>query len=148
MPKPFTHKSWFELTLNTGHRINAQSIHICNTYEGMLMGVPNDEVNSTILGEAPTHYRRVFGEQPVYVLPPAIERWEEPHPADRSRQRVVAAMPCIEVAGLFVCISSKGQLSALIIVWHQDEAALSLSDAVRHRLVAIDWEAHAHDFEY
>lgn len=114
----------------------------------MLEGAPNDEVNSMILGHAAARYRRCFGEHPVYVLPPTIERWEEPHPADRLRQRVVAVMPQIEVAALFESFSSTGQPSALIITWHQDEATLALADDVRHRLVAVDWQSLAHDFEY
>jgi len=114
----------------------------------MLEGVPNDEVNSMILSSVPARYRRVFGEHPVYVLPPVIEKWDEPHPADRLRQRVVAVMPQTEIAALFESFSSTGQPSALIIVWHQDEATLTLTDDVRHRLAAVDWQSHAHDFEY
>src|ERR1043165_7662673 len=117
MPKSISSEPLLRLTLNSGQRIFARSLHISGTYAGMLEGVPNDEVNSMILGGVPARYRRVFGEHPVYVLPPVIERWEEPHPADRLRQRVIAVMPHTEIAALFESFSFTGQPSALIIAW-------------------------------
>ncbi len=148
MPKSISAEPILEITLNSGQQIFARSLHISGTYDNMWEGAPNDEVNSMIFSGAPARYRRVFGEHPVYVLPPIIERWEERHPADRSRQLVVAAMPPTEIAALFDSFGSTGELSTLIIAWHQDEASLTLTEDVRQRLAGIDWQSHAREFEY
>jgi hypothetical protein len=125
-----------------------RSLHISETYVGLLEGTPNDEINRMILKGVPARYQHVFGKHPVYVLPPVIERWEEPHPAGRFGKRIIAVMPHIEVAALFESIDSTGQPSALIIAWHQNAVSLTLSDDIQHRLTTIDWPSHAHDFEY
>lgn len=143
-------KPLLTLTLNSGHRIFASGLQISRTYQGLLIGFPNDELNNVILRNIPTRYRKVFGELPVYVLPPLIERWEVQDTMDHLRQRVVAAMPKIEIAGLFECdtpVKPTGEGSALIIAWHQDEAILPLPDEIQHRLQALDWEAHAQNVD-
>jgi hypothetical protein len=135
------------LKLTDGRAVFAEEIHIGQTYAGLLVGTPNDEINRGILNGLPQAMQRIFRNAPVYILPPEVERRTEPYPMGCSRE--VAIMPPIELAMRFVSyapIIPGGDASQLVVVWHQHEAIPLLSDAMRVRLERLNWNDNAQDF--
>ena len=68
-----------KIKLLTGEQIHAFSIHITHTYAGWIDGVPTMETNQEQLSELPNYAQKIFGKNPVHVVPPSFKTPEIAH---------------------------------------------------------------------
>jgi len=136
-----------EIPFPDGRRAFAAEVHIDRTYAGLLEGTPTEKLNQEILSEVPRTMHRIFGDCPVFVLPPVVQRSTRQHPVLGVVED--ATMPAVQVAMRFVSyepISPGRHASQLVIVWHQDTWSPEIPDFIREQLTRIDWNAVAQDF--
>ena len=131
--------SLLDLTLLSGERIWATSLHCEATYAHAYIGLPDHESNNRYLAHFRARVERIFhGPFPVHVVEP--ER-HVPDPADRTEEGgVVEELPKYWFAA--ECYEG-GMRNCLALVWFQDEPFPIPSDRARAQLEAIDWATYA-----
>ncbi len=148
--KLFLTEPLLNITLASGHQIKAMSLHVNHTYEGQLVGSPCEKINKGHLERLPLAMQKVFGEWPVYIVPPVIERPQEnPYPDDP--ELAPAFFPPLEVAARFECaqpLSPKMDGSYLIIAWYQHSCPPLMAPNILEQVERISWHEHAKDFEF
>ena len=134
--------SLLDLTLLSGERIWANSLHCESTYAHVWAGLPDHDSNDRYL----THFRgrleRIFhGPFPVHVVEPVRH---VPDPDDRTELgTVVESLPKYWFAA--ECYEG-GMRTCLAVVWFQDEPFPIPSDQARAQLEALDWAKYAEEF--
>jgi hypothetical protein len=112
-----------------------------HTYEGLLMGAPNEAVNESIIAEALKEAKTISGEDsdPVLIPPKIVEQ------RNRSgRAATTPLLPFVECIGVF----RKGDVfepSFITVVWFQDnDFASQIEAAVIKRVNSGRWDAQAY----
>lgn len=138
----------FDVSLASQRMVSAESVHIGSTYQSLLVGIPNDSVNESILAEIPEQMRTIFGDYPISILEPLISCSEHELPFSPGERCVVASMPRFTVAARFVSATPVkiGDGSVLTVVWFQDVSFPFLDSRVRPLFEELDWDSVARDF--
>jgi hypothetical protein len=114
-----------------------------------LEGLPTSEMNRRHIEQLRNQEHERRGEAPYIIDPPERPisyRRDEPYPFGTP-----ASIPGVECIGQFDSqpardVSRHG--SFLTIIWFQHEWAFPIDPSVREQIRAIDWEQHAHDFDW
>lgn len=128
-------------------RIVADCIYFTRTYRGLIKGLPSERVNEEILEGLPCWLHRVFGEHPIFVLPPKIQAYDWSHPAAPAVMKRIHEMPPVCAAALLECEAPilKGPGSSLVVAWFQDTPSLPVGPSILAELEQLDWELFARD---
>ena len=136
-----------ELSLETGRKIWASTIHMESTYAGLLEGYPNAAMNDRLIAGLARRAVELFGDWPVQVIEPSRTTRERTHPTPFGPAEY---LPSYWVAAEFnsVPLSDTMHASQLIVVWFQEHPFPVPSEALLGRLKAMAWDNVARDFEY
>jgi hypothetical protein len=121
------------------------------TYEGLLEGLPTEEMNKEMLEHLLASQRDQSYRRAPYLITPTEKRieypLEKPYPFGKP-----SALPDVTCIGRFESLApardQECDLSGLVVIWFQDEFALPIDSSVLDHIRAIDWETHAADFKY
>lgn len=134
------------LTLNSGQQIRLNQLLQYRTYAGMLLGLPNPMANEMIISSALKRAKELrVGGKPYLIQPRVmafaewwlvrygkrVENTDEPLPE-------CAALPAITCIAEFEAVD---KLSALTVVWYQNEFAPPIAAEIMSRIVAVQWDS-------
>ncbi|GGV07412.1 hypothetical protein GCM10010182_28080 [Actinomadura cremea] len=140
------------ITLGSGRVVELNTLNIHSTYEGLLGGYPNAQMNDALLNSLSK--RRDFAYRtapPVHVIRPPRTY---PHPDARpSSFGPVEVLPPIYCRGHLESTRVNGELddvlhrSWLDVVWFQDDIAAPAADFVTAAPADLRWDGLAEDYE-
>jgi hypothetical protein len=122
--------------VKNGFSIDLISLFVIGTYDGLLEGRPNEELNTRFVQRAISSAQEKFGSWPVHLIPPKIRNGKHPE------------LPNFRCIGLFQASATKDpdmHASGCVLVWFQEKTVV---DGIELSLVDIDWWTIAKDFEY
>ena len=124
------------LRLSGGRPLWSFRYVVSHTYEGLMLGTPNEFDNEMRLKECPDVAARYFVGLPVHVIRP-------------TRPSGVIEFPRVRVIASFESrpIGTEGHWSSLAVVWFQNEPAPIPDESSRAALEAIEWEQLASDYQ-
>jgi len=136
--------------LSDGRSITATQVCIDKTYGNILMGIPSDLMNESILRDVTHTMQRTFGTTRVFVVPPQIRRGDS---IDLGVGRGViqkAFIPPVRIAARFTSDPfGRGQsYSQLVVVWYQDSLDPLVGDHARECMEGLNWDELAEDFSF
>jgi uncharacterized protein (TIGR02996 family) len=144
---PRTQPEW--ITLRLGRDVVLREWRQWNVYAGLMAGVPTSQDNRESIERIVTEQRQLSREEPYLIQPrerPVKDKaitWE-----DEPR----GLLPTIVCVGGFTSYQpakdKNRHASHLTVIWFQHEWAFPIDPGVREQIRAIDWEKHAHDFDW
>jgi uncharacterized protein (TIGR02996 family) len=140
-----------EVRLSSGRDVYLRELRQFRVYEGLLEGLPTTELNQRIINRIVAGERdRPLAGEPYLLRPeerPIEYQRAEPYPFGEP-----ASIPAVACIGRFHCFQpareSRRDFSALVVIWFQEDFALPIDPKIWPRLLAIDWERHAADYDY
>jgi uncharacterized protein (TIGR02996 family) len=142
-----TEPQW--LKLRAGCSIVLREFRQWNFYMGLMAGAPTSQMNREWVERLVRDERQRRDQEPYLIQP--TERLMtsdegDPWPEPRG---LLPRIACVGRFESFDAAKDKARdASELTIVWFQDEFALPIDPGVREHVRAIDWERHAHDFDW
>jgi hypothetical protein len=137
-----------DLTLKSGVTIYLKALNQFDTYEGLLEGVPTQQMNRARIESAMALARTTWNCKSQLIEP--LET-----PIDVGRPYpfgVPASIPPITCLGLWSTIGFARDRQygcmQLAIVWYQVQFALPIDGSVLRQILEIDWESTGEFFEY
>jgi uncharacterized protein (TIGR02996 family) len=138
-----------EFELRSGRAVGLLEIRQFGVYAGLLEGLPTREMNRR-------HINRLVGEEtrgenrPYVIEPPARPiQYENTRPYPFGIPEEIPAVACVGSFTSSGGARDKGRDgSALTIIWFQHAFAFPVDPGVREQIRAIDWDRHAHDFDW
>ncbi len=134
-----------------GVTASARTLHVRQTYEGLVVGLPSPELNRRHIKSLRAQVRRVFGSWPVLVLSAEQEIIVRQSARDRLDVEIEAWLPKFELWSWFesdATRSAKMHGSCLSLVWHQAAPYPFIAPDVLPKMQAIRWFDVAEDFEF
>lgn len=130
-------RSTIKFACGTDARIT--SLNQSATYEGLLEGYPNSDMNARLVQRMVADIEKRTGDKPYLIQPTETPKPQE-FPIGR---RPWMALPSIECeASLYS--SSFGEFgSSLTICWYQDDFAFPIAPEVFDELRLTQWREHA-----
>jgi hypothetical protein len=140
-----------KIELNSGREIFLNSIYQEHTYEGLLAGYPNKEMNDRyIKRNMESALEKMSATKAYLVSPPMFE--VEVHKKIRHHYKDALRMPYIVCFGQFDSSVLKrddiNDGSCLTIVWYQDDFAMPIDESVIEHIKTIDWEKEAEGYQF
>jgi len=140
-----------KIVLSSGREIFLNSIHQSYTYEGLLLGHPNREMNDRyIRWNMESALEKMNATRAYLVSPPLIE--VEIDERVKQHYKDAIRMPYIVCYGQFESSVIKGDdandSSWLTIVWYQEEFAMPIDVSVIEHIKMIDWEKEAEGYQF
>jgi len=130
------------LTLDCGRRVSVDAIDYSRTYSGLLMGLPNAEINDRIIERALVGRESSWGKRPTHLIQPVIERKDPEHPR-LAPVLLRAWLTCNEP------VNPNFMGSELVVVWFSEECHLdSIDNIVSRAVCGLPWEQLAGDFDW
>ena len=131
-------------------RLTLRSLELSLTYDGLIVGAPNRELNDEHLHRRVKDTRHRW-HYPVHLVePPRTVRTDRaPHP----RGGPYELLPPVECLGLFhgrATPRAEGDwwFTALIVLWYQDHGDALIHPRAAERLHDIPWDHLAKDFSF
>jgi len=136
-----------DFVLQTKRWLALRELRQWNVYEGLLEGLPTAERNPAIVQRIVTDERN-RGDEP-FLIPPL----ERPIPYEgRYPFGTPSAIPSCVCIARFTSFQpardTSRHASQLTVIWFQHEFAFPIDAGVREQIRAIEWEKHAHDFDW
>lgn len=131
-----------ELTLKTGRNVYVRSLLVGRTYEGLLMGVPNESMIPKEIHRIRRTSRRAFGVRPCHVLSvPTVV-------GSRGEMRLPPKYVAADCWSYEPAQDETRDASALAVIWFQEEFPPILSPANEATFQAMPWDSDAQDFDW
>lgn len=139
-----------DLKLSSGRSIRMNGLRQFAFYAGLLEGLPTREMNRNHIDGLVHQEETRSGNRPYLIEPPT-------YPIEVSKEGIYRrltpeSVPSVACVGDFDSFQpardSHRDGSALTIIWFQHEWAFPIDPVVREQIRAIDWEKHAHDFDW
>jgi uncharacterized protein (TIGR02996 family) len=138
---------WFQQ--RSGRSVLLREFRQRDFYEGLLEGVPSSEDNRESLERLVHEEGNRRGWEPYLIQPverPVPRRAADPFPEPRGLFPTTA---CVARFDSFEPARDKSRhASELTVIWFQHEWAFPIDPGVREQIRAIDWDQHAHDFDW
>lgn len=137
------------LELRSGRSVFLREFRQWNFYEGLMAGVPTSEDNRDGLAALVSAERERRNEEP-YLVPPTERPVKRPdRDWDTETRGVFPTVACVARLLSFVAARDANRDgSELVVIWFQHEWAFPIDPGVREHIRAIDWNTHAHDFDW
>ncbi len=140
-----------KIELNSGREIFLSSICQEYTYEGLLAGYPDKEMNNRyIKWNMESALEKMNATKAYLISPPMFE--VEVHEKVRHHYKDAIRMPYIVCFGQFDSSVLKGDNvndgSWLTIVWYQDDFAMPIDESVIEHIKIIDWDSEAEGYQF
>jgi uncharacterized protein (TIGR02996 family) len=138
------------VALRAGNRsIILREFRQWNFYMGLMAGAPTSQMNREWVERLVADERHRESQEPYLIQP--IERpmqSDEGHPWPEPRG-LLPRIACVGRFESFDAAKDKARdASELTVIWFQHEFAFPIDPGVREQIRAIDWEKHAHDFDW
>lgn len=128
--------------LISGRLVNIESLHITETYGGLLEGYPNSEINEEVIENAQTMMADCWGSRRTHIVSPTFFRHESGH-LFLPPWLCLAWLSCAEP------INSEFMGSELVVIWFvHDVHSMPIEQMVNGAVQRLDWESLAADFDY
>jgi uncharacterized protein (TIGR02996 family) len=141
------------ITLRPGRSTLLREFRQWSFYEGLMAGCPTSEDNRESLERLVQNERERGGDEPYLIQP--VERpkpFPDGHPLKGVSTESRGLFPAVACVGRFTSFDAardpQRHASTLTVIWFQDEFAFPIEPAIREHIRAIDWEKHAHDFDW
>ena len=136
-----------QIELSSGREIFLNKIYQDYTYDGLLLGHPDREMNDRYVKNSMESASEMMSSAATYLVsPPLIEVEIDERDNDAIR------MPYITCYGQFESSKIKGDEyndgSWLIIVWYQEEFAMPIDASVIEHIKTIDWDSEAEGYQF
>ena len=118
--------------------IRCRSIKICPTYAGLLIGVPDEELNYGFIVWAKKQAQQLREDAPVHVIDP------ETREVDVGLEHPAIMMPDYTVLACLETLEPEGMDDGrhLCIVFFIDDAlSRPIDDYIKEQVSALDWRA-------
>ena len=141
------------LNLQCGRSVYISGFHYFRTYEELIGGAPDEELNSRIMERALTRMETIWGERKTHLIPPTIEMVQSKHPLLPSQVQH-PYLPSAELTAWITCkepVDPNYMASELVLVWYLAEEAFELSslrEVTSNALKTIQWNELADDFNW
>jgi hypothetical protein len=145
------------LALLSGRTITLKALDQRMTYAGLLEGTPTHETNDRSIEYALREAERycVDGTKPHLIPPPRRDYLRTPGDmqtiAARAPHHVPEWLPVVRCIGSFEDVKTARDrdkdLSALVVVWFQDEYAPPIQEPALGQILNLDWDSLAADVE-
>jgi hypothetical protein len=144
-----------KLTLATGREIVLTRLRQQHTYAGLLEGYPDSDMNDREI-EATLADARSWcfeGAHPLLIPPARRDFLRVPGDmaSPRSRRRTPEWLPMVSSIATFRSSPARDRAmhgSTLTMAWFQAEFGPPVSQDIVSAIAALDWDAHASDFEW
>jgi hypothetical protein len=110
-------------------------------YEGLIEGVPTEEMNRRIIEGAVRDAKETFGDSEPLLIPPRQEALDigRDYPFGKP-----ATLPRVQCIAFFTCLwpTPRGQAhdySWMNMVWFQEQLAMPIDAEVLDAIKAVDW---------
>jgi len=142
-----------EFELLSGRHIVLRELRQYRTYEGLLVGLPTEEMNKNYLRDLVSAKQDNSHPQvPSVLIPPAetpikYSRDNRPYPFGTP-----SALPRTTCIGRFASLDpvrdNDGDCSELVIIWLQEAWAFPIDPVVVSQLRKLDWDRFAANYYY
>jgi hypothetical protein len=127
-------------SLDSGRRVWLTEFFFTATYDSLLSGRPDEDMNRSIVEQAAVKARELFRETP-YVIEPDLR-------PDASGTKWLPPIWCIADL-MSTPVDPLRHMSALVVVWFgQPFFDRPLRAVIPEALAAVPWEQHCRDFEF
>lgn len=128
--------------LLSGRVVNIESLHITETYGGLLEGYPTSEMNEEIIEESQTMMADCWGSRRTHVISPTLFRHE-------SGRLFLPPWLCLVWLSCGEPIKSAFTGSELVVIWFaHDVHSIPIEPMVNAAVQRLDWESLAADFDF
>ena len=135
-------------TLDCGAMVCMEEMVQWRTYVGLLIGVPNEEMNQRRLENAKKQAgKKLFGKWPVHLITPKVSI--KSRVRGSGRVKTYPMLPANACAATFDSDSVKKaghDGSMLKIVWFQDDWAFPVAPEIFKKIRALPWSDLAKDY--
>ena len=138
-----------ELGLLSGKGIHLRELWQYLTYDGLLEGLPTEEMNERTLQHLLARYKdRPYPGAP-YLIRPTQRRIDssqrDPYPFGNP-----SALPRVTCISRFESRDAAldQPFSGLVVIWFQQEFAFPIDPAVVTQIETIDWQEHAAHYDW
>jgi len=140
-----------KIELSSGREIFLNKIYQDYTYDGLLLGYPNREMNDRYVKNSIESAREMMSSDATYLVsPPLIEVKIDERVKHHYKDAI--RMPYITCYGQFESSKIKGDEyndgSWLTIIWYQEEFAMPIDSSVIEHIKTIDWEEVAEGYQF
>ncbi len=133
----------------SGRTLSMGRLSQWRTYDGLLAGIPDKEINLPRVGELLDQARKlaVAGCE-VFLIEPVLKVRE----LDRGGENVVEErLPAISCAARFDsgALTPSGEpYSSLVVAWFQEAFGVPTDGDILRQIADIDWERHAAEWNW
>ena len=126
-----------EIALETGRQLRCSCYIVSNSNRGAVMYTWCERTIRNFIRVAEREGRKFFGDHPVIVVPPNINRDDPDHPH----------LPLYRFIGEYTSdpIDETEHWSTAIVIWYQNAQFPVIGDDARAAFTGIDWDAVAAD---
>jgi hypothetical protein len=140
-----------KIILDDAREIFLNSICQSHTYEGLLAGYPDKEMNDRFIKDAMVSALKKMSAEATYLVPPfSLE--VEVHARVKKHYKDAIRIPYITCYGQFESSVIKGDdvndASCLTIVWYQDEFSMPIDESILEHIKTIDWDGKAEGYQF
>ena len=126
-----------KIVLNSGRELESCCYIVANANRGAVMYSWCDRTIRNFIRVGEDEARKFFGELPVILVPPVINR-DNPDQPHLPMYRFISEFSS-------AAVSSDMDWSTAIVMWHQNTQFPIISDDVRSAFAEIDWDGLAVD---
>ena len=160
------------IKLDSGHNIRLAKLNQRYTYEGSLLGSPNEELNNELLEHYQSSVKETFYLDNLYMIDPPASNADttflgniyfEDDPLKKiatmntnqehidSLGYVIKRLPLMVCSALFISSPLKqkdkdanfSDHSKLGVLWFQDAFAMPIDENIINHIKSVDWEKNA-----
>lgn len=123
--------------LRSGREIWTHCYIVSDSTRGALLYTPSERATRNFIRVAENEGRTLFGDHPVFLVPPRITNDREDRPC----------LPPVRFVGDFSSaqLNDANDLSSAIDIWYQESTFPIIGDDVRDAFVDIAWKNAAKD---
>jgi hypothetical protein len=127
--------STINIRLRDGRELVSTCFLVSSSDRGALIFTPSDRAIRNFIAKAQDDATKLFGDQPVILLPPQITRDEQAQPW----------LPPVRLIAEFSStpMNEGFDYSSAVVIWYQQEAFPFIGDDVAGAFQMIDWENQA-----
>ncbi|VTR92623.1 Uncharacterized protein OS=Cystobacter violaceus Cb vi76 GN=Q664_31220 PE=4 SV=1 [Gemmata massiliana] len=137
-----------EFTNRAGRQLRLDQLRQWYVYVGLIEGLPTAERNAHSIQSVVTNERGRGGHEPFLITPEERAIGYEGRYTFGTPSALPSTVCVAQFRSLRPTRDTNCDGSELTIIWFQHEWAFPIDPGVREQIRAIDWDQHAHDFDW
>lgn len=119
------------------------------TYEGLLAGIPDKEMNQRRIGDLLDEARRLaFAGCNAFLIQPVVKVRELQRRGEKVVEERLPAISCLARFDSTSLTTSDEPYSSLVVAWFQEAFGLPADPDILGQIAGIDWERHAVEWNW